>query len=198
MTPGLLAAFAGFVFVISVTPGPNNAMLLAAGAHHGLRRAVPQILGIGFGCMAMLGAAGMGLGEVFRRVPALYDVLRIVGGAYLLWLAWCIAAARPDGEGARAGRPLSFLESALFQWVNPKAWIMAVGAVSAYAPRDALAGHVAVLALIMGVVGIACATIWAAFGSALRPLLTDARRLRLFNLAMAGLLVLSLGSLLAG
>jgi threonine/homoserine/homoserine lactone efflux protein len=148
--------------------------------------------------MAMLGAAGMGLGEVFRRVPALYDVLRIVGGAYLLWLAWCIAAARPDGEGARAGRPLSFLESALFQWVNPKAWIMAVGAVSAYAPRDALAGHVAVLALIMGVVGIACATIWAAFGSALRPLLTDARRLRLFNLAMAGLLVLSLGSLLAG
>jgi threonine/homoserine/homoserine lactone efflux protein len=202
MTLALLLAFAGFVFVVSVTPGPNNAMLLASGANHGFRRSVPQLLGIAFGCVAMLVAVAMGVGEAFRAAPVLHDALRVAGGAYLLWLAWCIARAGggEPGEahgGPGAARPITFLQSALFQWVNPKAWIMTIGAVSAYAPRDASAADIAALALVMAVVGLPSAGIWAGFGVALRPLLGDPARLRAFNLAMAGLLVLSLASLLA-
>jgi threonine/homoserine/homoserine lactone efflux protein len=201
MTPALLLGFAGFVFVVSVTPGPNNAMLLASGAHHGFRRSVPQLLGIAFGCVAMLVAVALGVGEAFRAAPALHDALRVAGGAYLLWLAWCIARsgeAEPgDGRAPGARRPITFLQSALFQWVNPKAWIMTIGAVAAYAPREASAADIAALAVVMAVVGLPSAAIWSGFGVAIRPLLGEPGRLRAFNLAMAGLLVLSLASLLA-
>ena len=201
MTPALLLGFAGFVFVVSVTPGPNNAMLLASGANHGFRRSVPQLFGIAFGCVAMLVAAALGVGEAFRAAPVLHDALRVAGGAYLLWLAWCIARSAGDGpgdaQGLGAGRPITFLQSALFQWVNPKAWIMTIGAVAAYAPREASAADIAALAVVMAIVGLPSAAIWAGFGVAIRPLLSDARRLRRFNLAMAALLVLSLASLLA-
>jgi threonine/homoserine/homoserine lactone efflux protein len=201
MTPALLLGFAGFVFVVSVTPGPNNAMLLASGANHGFRRSVPQLLGIAFGCVAMLVAVAMGVGEAFRAAPVLHDALRVAGGAYLLWLAWCIARsgeAEPgDGRAPGARRPITFLQSALFQWVNPKAWIMTIGAVAAYAPREASAADIAALAVVMAVVGLPSAAIWSGFGVAIRPLLGEPGRLRAFNLAMAGLLVLSLASLLA-
>jgi threonine/homoserine/homoserine lactone efflux protein len=201
VTPALLLGFAGFVFVVSVTPGPNNALLLASGANHGFRRSVPQLLGIAFGCVAMLVAAALGVGEAFRAAPALHDALRVAGGAYLLWLAWCIARSAGDGQGDAQGpgarRPITFLQSALFQWVNPKAWIMTIGAVAAYAPREASAADIAALAVVMAIVGLPSAAIWAGFGVAIRPLLSDARRLRRFNLAMAALLVLSLASLLA-
>jgi threonine/homoserine/homoserine lactone efflux protein len=201
MTPALLLGFAGFVFVVSVTPGPNNAMLLASGANHGFRRSVPQLLGIAFGCVAMLVAVALGVGEAFRAAPALHDALRVAGGAYLLWLAWCIARsgeAEPgDGRAPGARRPITFLQSALFQWVNPKAWIMTIGAVAAYAPREASAADIAALAVVMAVVGLPSAAIWSGFGVAIRPLLGEPGRLRAFNLAMAGLLVLSLASLLA-
>lgn len=200
MTPSLLLAFAGFVFVVSVTPGPNNAMLLASGANHGFRRSIPQLLGIAFGCVAMLVAAALGVGEAFRAAPVLHDVLRVAGGAYLLWLAWAIARSGAESKDAGmvpgARRPIGFVQSALFQWVNPKAWIMTIGAVGAYAPREASAADVLALAAVMAAVGLPSAGIWAGFGVAMRPLLAEPRRLRLFNLAMAALLVLSLASLL--
>lgn len=193
MTPALLLAFAGFAFVSSITPGPNNTMLLASGANYGFRRTVPHIAGISLGCMAMLLLVGLGLGQAFAAVPLLYDVLRCAGAVYLLWLAWKIATAGMVGDhGAGSGRPLTFWQAAAFQWVNPKAWIMVVGAASTYAPRDDFGRGVVVLAVLLGLVNAPSICVWAGFGTALRPWLSQPRRVRVFNVGMALLLVLSL------
>ncbi len=191
MTGALLLAFVGFAFASSITPGPNNAMLLASGVNHGFRRTVPHIAGISLGCVVMMVLVGLGLGQVFAAAPVLHDVLRAVGGAYLLWLAWKIAtsgtlAARPGG------RPFTFWQAAAFQWVNPKAWIMVVGAATAYAPRQDFGRNVVVLAVVLGLVTVPSICVWAGFGTALRPLLSHPARARAFNVAMALLLVLSL------
>ena len=192
MTAGLLLAFAGFAFVSSITPGPNNAMLLASGVNYGFRRTVPHIAGVSLGCVAMLVLVGLGLGEVFAAIPQLYVVLRYAGAAYLLWLAWKIANAGPMTGDKADGRPMTFWQAAAFQWVNPKAWILVVGAVSTYAPRDGFGQNVAVLALLLGLVNAPTICIWAGFGTAVRPLLTHPGRARVFNVTMALLLVLSL------
>jgi threonine/homoserine/homoserine lactone efflux protein len=192
MTAGLLLAFMGFAFVCSITPGPNNAMLLASGLNFGFRRTVPHMLGISFGTIVMLLLVGLGLGEMFVAVPAIYVVLRYAGAAYLLWLAWKIAHAGTVEPGRSGGRPMNALQAIAFQWINPKAWIMVIGAVSTYAPRQDFTRNVATMALVMGVVNLPSVCVWAGFGTALRPLLSDPRRARLFNLLMASLLVLSL------
>jgi threonine/homoserine/homoserine lactone efflux protein len=204
MTAALMLAYAGFAFVTSITPGPNNTMLLASGLNYGFRRTVPHIAGISLGCVAMLGLVSLGLGAVFEAVPVVYTALRYVGAAYLLWLAWKIARSGPMAEcevGGRAqggGRPMTFWQAAAFQWVNPKAWILVVGAVSTYAPRDGFALNVAVLAVLLGLVNAPSVSVWAGFGVMLRPWLTDPRRVRVFNVAMAALLVLSLLPILEG
>ncbi len=182
MTPGLLLAFAGFAFVSSITPGPNNAMLLASGVNYGFRRTVPHISGISLGCMIMLLLVGLGLAQVFAAVPMLYIVLRYAGAAYLLWLAWKIAtaAAMTDQKTGR-DRPLTFWQAAAFQWVNPKAWILVVGAVSAYAPQEDFGRNVVVLAVLFSLVNAPTICVWAGFGTALRPLLAKPRRAWMFN-----------------
>jgi threonine/homoserine/homoserine lactone efflux protein len=198
MTPELMLAFASFAFVGSITPGPNNAMLLASGLNYGFRRTVPHIAGISLGCVAMLVLVGLGLGAVFEAVPVLYTALRYVGAAYLLWLAWNIARSGPMADRQASGRPMTFWQAAAFQWVNPKAWILVVGAVSTYAPRDGFELNVAVLAVLFGMVNAPSICVWAGFGTMLRPLLADPRRVRMFNVAMAALLVLSLLPILKG
>lgn len=192
MSVGLLLAFAGFAFVSSITPGPNNAMLLASGLNYGFRRTVPHIVGISAGCVVMLLLIGFGLGEVFAAVPLVYQALRYVGAAYLLWLAWQIAQAGPLTPGRRGGGPMTFWQAAAFQWVNPKAWIMVVGAVSTYAPRDGCIRNVVTMAVLLGLVNVASICVWAGGGAALRPLLSNPGRVRAFNVTMAMLLVLSL------
>jgi threonine/homoserine/homoserine lactone efflux protein len=187
-----MLAFAGFAFVSSITPGPNNAMLLASGVNYGFRRTVPHIAGISLGCVAMLILVGLGLGKVFAAVPLIYSVLRYAGAAYLLWLAWSIARAGPMTGRPAGGRPVTFWQAAAFQWVNPKAWIMVVGAVTTYAPRNAFGQNVAVLAVLLGLVNMPSICVWAGCGTALRPFLSHPGRVRVFNGAMALLLVLSL------
>jgi threonine/homoserine/homoserine lactone efflux protein len=198
MTAELMLAFAGFAFVGSITPGPNNAMLLASGLNYGFRRTVPHIAGISLGCVAMLVLVGLGLGAVFEAVPVLYTTLRYAGAAYLLWLAWNIARSGPMAYRPASGRPMTFWQAAVFQWVNPKAWILVVGAVSTYAPRGGFELNVAVLAVLLGLVNAPSISVWAGFGTMLRPLLTDPRRVRMFNVVMAALLVLSLLPILEG
>jgi threonine/homoserine/homoserine lactone efflux protein len=137
MTADLLLAFIAFAFVTSVTPGPNNMMLLASGVNFGLRRSLPHMFGISLGFMLLVASVGLGLGQVFEQVPMLYNVLRYAGAAYLLYLAWKIAnAGAPDSQGDASAKPFSFLQAAAFQWVNPKAWIMAIGAITTYTPQD--------------------------------------------------------------
>lgn len=195
----LLLAFGLFAFVSSITPGPNNTMLLASGVNFGFQRTIPHMLGISIGFMVMVLAVGMGLGAVFKAVPLLYTILRYTGAAYLLYLAWKIATSGPPSD-ARDGesRPMSFLGAAAFQWVNPKAWVMAVGAITTYTPQAGYFSNVLVVAAIFGAVNLPAVSAWAGFGSLLRNVLRDRFWLRVFNGVMAALLVASLYPLLQG
>ncbi|UUD64181.1 LysE family translocator [Pseudomonas seleniipraecipitans] len=193
MTPELLLAFVAFAFVTSVTPGPNNMMLLASGVNFGLRRSVPHMLGISLGFMVLVMCVGFGLGQVFEQVPALYTVLRYLGAAYLLYLAWKIAGSgAPDGNGSETGKPFTFLQAAAFQWVNPKAWVMAIGAITTYTPQDNFLINVLLIAGLFALVNCPSVGLWTVAGSLLRNWLRNPRVLRAFNIGMALLLVASL------
>ncbi|MCZ8184808.1 MAG: LysE family translocator [Beijerinckiaceae bacterium] len=188
-----LIAFLGFAFASSVTPGPNNMMLLASGVNFGLKRTLWHVAGINVGFPVMLLLSGFGLGQIFIRYPALYTGLKIVGIAYMLWLAWMIARSGPVGEGgAETGRPMSFLQAAAFQWVNPKAWAMVVGAIAAYTVPENYTGSLVIITLVYALTGTPGSLLWAAFGAALRNFLRDPVKVRWFNLVMALLLVASL------
>jgi threonine/homoserine/homoserine lactone efflux protein len=180
-----------FAFATSFTPGPNVVMLAASGANYGFRSTIPHITGISLGFPVMVIAIGLGLKAVFVAIPELQLVLKVVGGAYLLYLAWRIAnAGRPDAKGG-ARRPMNFLEAAAFQWVNPKGWMMAVAAVSTYTPgRDNVAETLIVAAVFALLAWPSCA-FWVSVGVAVRLFASD-RAMRVFNLTMAALLVASL------
>ena len=193
----LVLALVGFAFVTSITPGPNNLMLLASGANFGVRRTLPHLLGVAGGFTLMVGVVGLGLAGVFVAYPSAQAMLRVASVAYMVWLAWKIATAAPVANGAGApGRPMSFVAAAAFQWVNPKGWAMALGAVAAYAPTRSVEA-VAVVALVFGVVNLPSVGAWAVLGQSLRQLLANPGRLRAFNVAMALLLLASLVPVIA-
>ena len=193
MTPEPLFAFILFAFVTSVTPGPNNMMLLASGVNFGVRRSVPHMLGISLGFMLLVAAVGLGLGQLFERFPPLYTALRYGGAAYLLYLAWKIAGAgAPDAQGRARGKPFTFLQAAAFQWVNPKAWIMAIGAITTYTPQEGFLVNVLLIAALFALVNCPSVGLWTVAGRLLRRWLNRPRVLRAFNLGMALLLVASL------
>ena len=199
MTYDILIALVGFAFASSVTPGPNNVMLMASGANYGLRRTVPHMLGISVGHAFMVFMVGVVLLGVFLAYPALNIVLKVVSAAYMLWLAWKIANAVPPEMKQVTGKPFTFLQAAAFQWVNPKAWFMATTAISAYAPQDrGLVLGSLMVAGIFATTNLPAVTIWAWIGVQLRRWLGTARRLRVFNISMALLLVASLWPMLLG
>lgn len=187
-----------FIFVSSITPGPNNVMLTASGANFGYQRSVPHMLGISVGVTCMLLLVGAGLGTVFERWPPLYAVLQWLGAAYLVWLAYKIATSGHIPTGPTQPQPLNFWQAAAFQWVNPKAWLMSVGVVAAYTSPHAYWASLSLAALVMLVVNYPCISVWTLFGSAIGRWLQSPRALQLFNMLMAGLLLLSLYPLLAG
>ena len=193
MSCNVLLAFSAYAFVTSITPGPSNLMLLASGASFGFVRTVPQMLGITAGFGALLLGVGLGLGAVLAAFPALHVGLKLAGGAYLLRLAWRIGTSRSLGEGGEAGgRPLTFLESAAFQWINPKAWVVTATAVAVYADPDAPFRSVALIAAGLALVNLPSVSAWAGFGTALRERLSDPVRLRWFNIAAGVLLAATL------
>lgn len=197
MTLNLLLSLMGFAFVTSVTPGPNNMMLLASGANFGLRRTVPHLVGVALGFGAMAFVMGLGLAQLFRSWPPIELGFKIVAALYMLWLASKIArAAAPKAEMDAEARPISFLQAAAFQWVNPKAWAMALTAVTVYASSSA-PWAIALVAAVFTVVNLPSVTLWAWAGQALRRWLTTPSRLRVFNWTMAVLLIASLWPVLA-
>lgn len=182
----------GFVVVSTVTPGPNNVMVLTSGANFGLARTIPHISGIAAGFPVMIVASGLGLGLVFDRWPVIHDVLKYVAFAYLLWLAWKIAlAGKPKEEGSGAA-PLTFLQAAAFQWVNPKAWAIVFGAMALY---TTVGGNkvveIGLIAVLFGLVCLPNGAVWALFGRAIAGFLADDTQRRWFNIGMAVLLVVS-------
>lgn len=193
MTTELLIAFIAFAFVTSVTPGPNNMMLLASGVNFGVRRSLPHMLGISLGFMVLVMAVGFGLGQLFEQYPPLYSILRYAGAAYLLYLAWKISgASAPNASSQEHGKPFTFLQAAAFQWVNPKAWIMAIGAITTYTPQDGFLLNVLFIAALFALVNCPSVGLWTIAGSLLRHWLESPAVLRAFNYGMALLLVLSL------
>ena len=191
MTHDLFLALVAFSFVSSITPGPNNLMLMASGANFGFRRTIPHMLGIGLGFTFMVLLVGAGLVQVFDAFPVSYQILKIASVLYLLYLAWKIANAAPVQGQEADGTPMTFLQAAAFQWVNPKAWTMALTATTAYTPSQTL-GAVVIVAVVFGAVNLPSVSTWTVLGQQMARILTNPRRLTLFNWVMALLLVASL------
>ncbi len=215
MNSDVLISLCMFAFATSATPGPNNAMLFASGVNFGLRRSVPHILGVTLGFTFMQLALGLGVGVVFEAVPGLYNVLRVLGVGYMLYLAWAIGTATPpppaelatelttesatdsattrrQGNGTAKAKPMTFLQASAFQWVNPKALMMCITAASTYAPPDQPVIGALIVTAAFFIVGMPCVGAWAVLGSVMRGLLQDHRRLKVFNVTMALLLVASI------
>ena len=187
----------GFALATSGTPGPNVLMVAAASAQVGVRRVIPHMMGVTIGFPAMIVAIGLGLGLPFTEFPWMHRAMQVAGGAWLLWLAWKIATAPPPGEAAPTA-PLGFLGAAAFQWVNPKAWMIALAALPAFTvPGQPMLPQTLVVAFVFALVTMPCLLAWAWIGQTARHWLGEGARLRAFNLTMALLLVLSLVPLLS-
>jgi threonine/homoserine/homoserine lactone efflux protein len=179
-----------------VTPGPNNTMLTASGVNFGLTRSLPHMLGISVGFPLMILATGLGAGTVLSETPELLRVVKWVGIAYLLWLAWGVATAAAPvqdsdvGETRPRGKPLTLLQAAGFQWVNPKAWIIVASIVATYS-GDGTIGEIAIVALVFAVVSLFSTVLWAGFGTAIGALVQKPTYRRAINWGLAAVLVLS-------
>lgn len=183
------------LFVVSTcgTPGPNNFMIMSSGTSYGVRRSIPHVVGINVGFPLMVVALGFGLGGVLQEYPVILDILRPIGVAYLLYLAYRVATTPANGAGeARQHKPLTVLQAALFQVVNAKAWVMIVGALVAFQAADSpFVPQVLMIALIFLVFGTPCTVTWLLIGASLQRALAKPAAFRAFNVAMAALLVLS-------
>jgi threonine/homoserine/homoserine lactone efflux protein len=181
-----------FGFAAAATPGPNNIMVTASGSAFGFRRSLPHILGITFGFPVMFVCVGLGLGEIFQRYSQAHLVLKYAGAAYLLYLAWRIAqAGRPD-SGETTAKPLTFYEAAAFQWVNVKAWMIAVSAIPAFTTVGGnYYAELSFIAAIFFLVTLPSVSAWCMFGVGLRRLIQSPETARIVNFGLAGLVALS-------
>jgi threonine/homoserine/homoserine lactone efflux protein len=202
MTAELFAALAAFAFVSSITPGPNNLMLMTSGINFGVRRTIPHMLGVALGFTLMIMLIGLGIMQIIEAVPGSTLIITIASGLYLLYMAWKIAntgtSPAENGEAVTGSKPFTFLQAALFQWVNPKAWTMALTAISAYAPKSQGWVGVLVVAGVFGIINLPSTGAWALMGAKMRRFLSDPIRLRAFNIVAALLLVASLYPMVAG
>jgi threonine/homoserine/homoserine lactone efflux protein len=202
MTAELFAALAAFAFVSSITPGPNNLMLMTSGINFGVRRTLPHMLGVALGFTLMIVLIGLGIMQIIEAVPGSMLFITIASGLYLLYMAWKIATTdtspAESSSATTTSKPFTFLQAAAFQWVNPKAWTMALTAISAYAPKSQGWSGVLVVAGVFGIINLPSTGAWAVMGAKMRRFLSDPVRLRTFNIVAALLLVASLYPMVAG
>lgn len=188
----LFLAVLFFAFSTTITPGPNNVMIMSSGVNYGIKASVPHWLGICLGFPLMVLLVGLGFGAVFERYPHLHQLIKVVGVVYLIWLAWRIASAEPKAIEKGKSKPFSFMQAALFQWVNGKAWVMASGAVAAFTTVGGVYWlEVSVITAAFLLVAFPCVGAWLVFGAGLRAVLTKPLFQRIFNICMAIILVLS-------
>lgn len=186
---------AAFVFAVSttVTPGPNNIMIMTSGLNHGIGKSLPHFLGICLGFPAMVAAIGFGLSTIFTKFPQIHLVIKILGVSYLLYLAWKIATTDTKTTNSEQSKPLTFLQAAVFQWVNPKAWVMAIGAIAAFTTINGEHSlQVLTIVLSFFLASFPCVGLWLFFGLSLKKLLKNPKQQTIFNITMAVLLVLSI------
>lgn len=193
----IFLALAWFSFVSSITPGPNNIMLLASGVNYGFQKSIPHMLGISGGFAILLLCVGLGLGQLLEHFPIAFIVLKFAGAAYLIYLAYKIAKSGPvDAKKDGEGQPMTFLQAALFQWVNPKAWVMAITSMAVYTSQADYIYTVLIVVATFTAINLPCVSSWTLFGTNMRIFLSDPKRLRIFNYIMAVSLVLSLWPML--
>ncbi len=196
MTLDVFIAFVGFIMVATVTPGPNNFMLFASGLNFGFKRTIPHILGVANGFAVLLVSVGLGLGTLLEIYPLAFTAIKVMGALYMFYLAWRIANSGPLQVGDGKARPLTYMEGALFQWVNPKAWVMTIVIASTYTNTDNFYLSLAIVAGVCGILNIPMVCVWPVFGTALKQFLSDPKKLRIFNIGMAIALILSLWPML--
>jgi len=193
MPVNILIPLVTFAVAMAFTPGPNNVMLAASGVNFGFARTLPHMAGVTAGFVVLVLASGLGLGLVFEAVPQLQIVIKVVGSAYLLWLAYKVATAHLARDtGGGPARPFTFWQAAAFQWINPKGLVAAISAIAIYLRPGQEARDLAIMVAVFGIVTAGSVTTWASFGVALRRLLRDPGRARLFNIVMGLLLVASI------
>ena len=181
-----------FAFATSITPGPNNIMIMSSGVNYGVQKSLPHMAGIQLGVLLMLLAVGAGAGLILQQQPMLHTLIKLLGSVYLLYLAWRIATARPQQIETDSSKPLSFVQALAFQWVNAKAWVMITGAIAAFTSLQGVYWQqLALIALVFLLVGLPCTGSWLLFGAALKRLLKAPEHRQLFNRVMGALLALS-------
>ncbi|MCB1512905.1 MAG: LysE family translocator [Hyphomicrobiaceae bacterium] len=197
MTLEWTLAVVTFAVASCFTPGPNNTMLMASGLNFGFVRSVPHVLGVTLGFAVMVLAVALGVSGIFAAFPQLYTVLKVVSVIYLAWLAWRIAMSSPKLEENSGSRPFTFFEAAAFQWVNPKGWVMALGASTTYVVASQALASVVAISVIFAVAGLGSSSSWAAGGTALRRIIGKPGLVRAINIGLALLLLASLWPTLA-
>ena len=196
MTLQLFLALVSFAAITAYTPGPNNTLLMAAGMNHGFKATFPMAMGVALGFPLMIACVGLGLGKVFEAIPVLNIILKFAGAAYMLWLAWKIANSGPaNSSEAASKKPMSFIQMTLFQWINPKGWIMSVTALSTYTLPNQYYLGVAIVVGCYVVMGLTSASAWALFGASLRHIMSDVRYYRVINWGLAIVLVASIATI---
>jgi threonine/homoserine/homoserine lactone efflux protein len=193
MTTEQMVAFLLFAVVAAVTPGPSNIMLTATGAQAGILGGLPCLLGVTTGMGLMMFVVPLGLGSLVLGQPLALRALHVGGAAFLLWLAWRIATSGGRVEAASEGEAVGYLGAAIFQWVNPKSWLVTASAAGTFLSLDAgsPAAQAATLGGLFVLAALPSCFLWLAFGAAVQPILSSRRRLRVFNVAMGALLALS-------
>lgn len=194
----LILAIALFAFSSGITPGPNNIMLMTSGVNFGVKRSIPHLMGISLGFPTMILAIGLGLSALFQTYPVIHQIIKVIGITYLLYLSWLIANSSSKMEGKTIAKPFSFIQAAAFQWVNPKGWIMAVGAIATFTSvQQDLTAQVITIATVFLFIAFPCALVWLGFGVVLKRLLKNPRQQKIFNISMAVLLVASIIPMIA-
>ncbi|MDG1473351.1 MAG: LysE family translocator, partial [Porticoccaceae bacterium] len=181
-----------FTSAAGITPGPNNIMIMASGVNFGVKRSCPHLLGITIGVPIMVLAVGLGFNLVLQNYPLLHQVIKVFGIGYLLYLAWLIATTQPSSISTEVSKPLTFWQALLFQWVNPKALVMATSAISAYTSSNAPLGEVLFIAFAFSITAAVSVGIWLIFGASLKRFLDDPVYGKRFNILMAALLVVAM------
>ena len=195
-----ILALIGFAFAMSISPGPGNFLLLASGVNFGFMQSIPLLLGVNLGFLTMVFLVGLGLGEILQSNPTIYVALRFVSAAYIFWLAWKIARSKSisAGDAEKMKKPPSFLQGALLQPVNPKAWAVALIVTVSYTNPENYFPSLIIMILIFAIVNMPCIGVWAASGQFLRRFLGDGKKVVIFNIFMAVLLVASMAPVLLG
>lgn len=184
-------AIAMFCIVTSLSPGPNNLMLMSSGLNHGIRKTLPHFFGIYVGFPVLFAAIGLGLGSVFLKYPVFHQILKVAGSSYLLFLAWKIANSGSPDAKETLREPLTFFQAVVFQWVNPKAWAVSIGAIATFTTVGDVGKKILTILVGYMTVGSMCLVLWLLLGASLQRLIQGQKHLRLFNLLMAVLLVVS-------